>query len=354
MSLTGLRSLVLFCCTFSYLVATGGLTIAQPGSKALMVQTGLQLRELRLSDADPDKFRANFIIWFSWQPQSGQNWSADRVRFTNAVGDPAVKVPIWTQPVSRISGQRFQALIYEGDFKSFNRYEAFPFDAHYLGIRIFCPKIDCGQVNFVSSPDQVTLDRSVPRLLSGWKLTGTGFSIRNLKLPEELNLPANLALRLSSAESTLYSFVLRVERDLVFGLLQIFLPMLLIWLLAYVGLFWEEASPASRFGASALFVAIAFNLGARFLQPAVPYVTLMNLAFLGLYINILLIVFMTTLSFYFRPYKQRHQQIVRVGRGLAPALLGLTVILILPVAPMGKAFFSEGRPEKIQFKDWQP
>ena len=86
-----LRSLVFMCLTLSCLVR-GNSSVAQ--AKPLTVQTGIQLRELRLSDSDPDKFRANFVIWFSWQPQPGHEWSADKVKFTNAVGDATIKVPI--------------------------------------------------------------------------------------------------------------------------------------------------------------------------------------------------------------------------------------------------------------------
>ncbi|MBV9385305.1 MAG: hypothetical protein JOZ78_02640 [Chroococcidiopsidaceae cyanobacterium CP_BM_ER_R8_30] len=341
-----LRSLVFLCLTLSYLVR-GDSSVAQ--TKPLTIQTGIQLRELRLSDSDPDKFRANFIIWFSWQPQSGHEWSADKVKFTNAEGNATIKVPIWTKPAYATSGQRFQAMIYEGDFKTFNRYEAFPFDTHYLGIRVFCPKADCGDVNFVSTPQRLTLDSSAPRIFSGWKIAGMEFAVRHLRLPADLNLPKDSMLRLPTAESTLYSFVLRIERELVFGILQIFLPMLLIWLLAYLGLYWEDSSPASRFGASALFAAIAFNLGARFMEPAVPYLTLMSLAFLSLYINILLIVGITTLSFFLRSQKQSHKRVVTLGRWLAPTLVLLNILLLLPVAPLGKAFYSEAKLEHMQF-----
>lgn len=343
-----------FCLTLGCTTIAPAVT-AQSTEGPLIVQTGIQLRELRLSDSSPDKFHANFLIWFSWKPQPGHNWSTDWVKFTNAIGDPAIKLPIWTKPEQQSSGQRFQAMIYEGEFKAFNRYEAFPVDTHFLGIRIVCPKASCGNVNFVSKPERITLDKSLPSLLSGWTITATGFATRQVKLPEDLNLkPSDQPLQLPSAETTINSFVIRIERNLAAGLLRIAIPMLLVWLLAYVGLFWEDSSPASRFGATALFVAIAFNLATRSLQPAVPYLTLMDFAFLSLYTNILLIVIITTLFFYFRPRKLQHERIVHLGRWLSPALLILTIILLIPAARIGQVSYSEGRPENMQFKIWQP
>lgn len=99
-------------------------------------------------------------------------------------------------------------------------------------------------------------------------------------------------------------------------------------------------------------MAIAFNLAARSLQPAVSYVTLMDLAFLSLYINILLIVVFTTLSF-FHPRKMNHEQIANLGKWLSPVILILTIILLIPAARIGQASYSEGR-ENMQFKDWHP
>lgn len=87
-----------------------------------------------------DEFRADFIIWFSWQPKPGQNWSADKVNFTNAIGDEAIKVAIWTKPDPQLPRQRFQAMIYEGEFKAFNRYEAYPADKLFAGNQARLPK----------------------------------------------------------------------------------------------------------------------------------------------------------------------------------------------------------------------
>lgn len=347
------RLLRFVCLALGWLAIASSVS-AQSTAKPLTVLTGIQLRELRLSDSTPDQFRANFIIWFSWEPQPGQNWSANKVNFTNAIGDPAIKVAIWTKPDPQLPRQRFQAMIYEGEFKAFNRYEAFPADKHLLAIRIVCPKVSCGQVNFISKPERITLDSSIPHVLSDWKITGTGFATQQVKLPEDLNLePSDQSLRLPSAETTINGFVIRVERDLIPGLLRIFIPILLIWLLAYVGFFWEDSSPASRFGATALFVAIAFNLATRSIQPAVSYITLMDLTFLSLYINILLIVFFITLSFYFRPRKKNHERIANLGKWLSPVILILTIILLIPAARIGQATYSEAS-ENMQFKEWQP
>ncbi|UBF28284.1 hypothetical protein K9N68_10605 [Kovacikia minuta CCNUW1] len=343
------------CCLSLGWTAIAPPVTAQSVATPLSVQTGVQLRELRLSDSSPDKFHANFIIWFSWKPQPGQNWSPDRVKFTNAIGDPVIKVPVWTQSNQQPSGQRFHAMLYEGEFKAYSRYEAFPVDAHFLAIRIVCPKVSCGNVRFVSQPERVTLDELIPDKLSGWSIMGTGFATQQLKLPEELNLlPPDRSLQLPFAETTIYSFVFRIRRDLAPGLLRIVFPMLLIWLLAYVGLFWEEASPASGFGGAALFAAIAFNLATRSMQPAVPYLTLMDLAFLSLYVNILLIVIITMVYFYLRPRHHKHRRIAHWGRWLSPALLVLTILLLIPTAKIEQINYSEGRPEHMQFKEWQP
>lgn len=326
---------------------------AQSPVKPLIVETGIQLRELRLSDSNPDQFRANFIVWFSWESKPGQDWSANKVKYTNAIGAPAIKIPIWTKPDSQLPGQHFQAMIYEGEFKAFNRYEAFPVDTHLLTIRIACPKVSCGEVDFVSKPERITLDSSAPHILSDWTITGTGFATQHVNLPRDLNLdPSDQSLRLPSAETTINGFVIGIKRDLIPGLIRIFIPILLIWLLAYVGFFWEDSSPASRFGATALFVAIAFNIAARSLQPAVSYMTLMDLAFLSLYINILLIVVFTTLSFYFRHRKLNYERIVNLGKWLSPTMLILTIILLIPTARIGQASYSEGRENmQMQFKD---
>ncbi len=90
------------------------------------------------------------------------------------------------------------------------------------------------------------------------------------------------------------------------------------------------------------------------MQPAVSYLTLMDLAFLSLYINILLIIVITTLFFYFRPRHQKHARIAHWGRWLSPTLLILTIVLQIPAAKIGQVHYSEGQPENMQFKEWQP
>lgn len=84
------------CLTLGWMIVEAAVAAAPP-AQPLTVQTGIQLRELRLTDSDPDTFRANFIIWFSWESKSGQSWHPDKLRFSNALGDPVVKVPIWTK-----------------------------------------------------------------------------------------------------------------------------------------------------------------------------------------------------------------------------------------------------------------
>jgi hypothetical protein len=326
-------------------------TPASPSPKPLIVHTGIQLRELRLSNSTPDQFRANFIVWYSWYHQSGQNWSPDKVQFTNAIGSSTLKVPIWTKLDQQRPGQRFEATIYEGDFKTFSRYQAFPVDAHLLTIRMICPKINCGNVNFFSSPDRITFDPHIPQILSGWKITGTGWASRQIRLPEELHFKSiDPTLQLPVSVTNLNGFVFEVHRDLWPGIILIFIPMLLIWLLAYIGLYWDDSSPASRFGATALFAAIAFNLATLNLQPAVAYVTLMSLAFLALYVNILIIVVTTTLCFHLRAQKLNHRQISYLGRGLSPAVLLITILLLIPTARLGHELYFERNLEQMQFQ----
>ena len=136
--------------------------------------------------------------------------------------------------------------------------------------------------------------------------------------------PANKLFR----QAVFSGFLIDVRRETSFSMVRLFIPIIIIWLMSYMGLFWDDSSPASRCGTAAIFAAIAFAIGSNQINPMVNYLTVMNVVFLGTYVNIGICFFLVTWMFWLKGRgKKEAMKKAWLAGVIACPLLALATIL---------------------------
>jgi len=251
--------------------------------KPFEVRTSFTLHELRLDETNPDFFQLRFRMGLSWNPEEAPGWDpAEDLRFQNTSHEVSRQrvSPRGKGAAGENLGPdlgRVEVWLVEGNFKGYHDYRGFPIDRHELGIILLSRTLGADDIRFVSTPENLDLSPTLPVRIEGWEVRSLGFHDG----PERF-LHSVPALE-NGGEPAFAAWEISVERDLSYAAVAIFLPMVLIWFFSYLGFFWADSSPASRFGTAAIFAAIAFTLGTRRLTPDVGYLLALDAGFFGLY-----------------------------------------------------------------------
>ncbi|MFP4353102.1 MAG: hypothetical protein ACLFRP_00295 [Puniceicoccaceae bacterium] len=333
-------------------IAASGDEAADQGQPApFEVWTSFTLHELRLDESDPDFFHLRFRMSLSWDPEAAPGWEPeDDIHFYNTSGE-----------VSRhkVSGRgkgtlgeklgpdfgRVEIWLVEGNFKGYHDYRGFPVDQHELGVILLSRTLGADQIRFVSAPENLDLRAALPARIEGWEVRSLGFHDGSDRFLH------SIPVREDGGEPAFAGWEISVERDLSYAAVAIFLPMVLIWFFSYLGFFWSDSSPASRFGTAAIFAAIAFTLGTRRLTPDVGYLLALDAGFFGLYLCIAVNALWVAAIFRLRNRGETApaEKLRRAGIRAAPVLAALAIglSLLLGAAADSDSFF-DGRPPVIR------
>jgi len=287
----------------------------------LVVSLGFSFHELQIAEEFPEVFNARFALSLTWNPQVDPDWSPEDLTFPNAVHAPRVQLI----PAREVDapGLKRVALLVHGTFKGWLDYRAFPLDEHELPIFVASPSEGSKALEFRADPGGLSVRTLSANRLDGWVVHGIGFrsGIDGFNHSAPATADGDIA--------AFGVFTVDVQRGVAHAFIRLLLPLLVIWLMAYAGFFWDGDSPASRCGSAAMFSAIAFSIGTRFMYPDVDYITLLNVAFTGLYINIgISFAFVTAIFYYRKRERPRAARLIWWTGALAcPALIIVTILI---------------------------
>ncbi len=326
---------------------------AEPQGKPLEVWTSFTLHELQMEEDSPDFFHLRFRVSLSWDPSVRPDWDPfEDLFFYNVSGEasrqkvsPKGKGAAGENPGPDL-GQREFWLV-EGIFKGYHDFRGFPFDSHELGIVLLSRSLTPSQLHFVSSPENLDLRPAFPVRIEGWQVHSIGFHDGAEQFRH------STPILVDDDHPAFAAWEIAVDRNLSYAAVAIFLPMLVIWTFSYLGFFWKDSSPASRFGTASIFAAIAFYLGTRRLTPDVGYLLALDAAFFGLYLCIALNALWVAWVFHRRTQNDDSgaNSIRRAGIAVAPllALATFGICLWIGAAAQTDSFFEGISPVRQVF-----
>ncbi len=264
-----------------------------------MVNVTFTLHELRHEPEKPDSFFLRFRMALQWEPRPGFDWEPrEDLHFSNSVGE-VVRTLVVSDGKGAVgeaplpAGGRRETWLVEGDFKSYNDFREYPLDEHQLGVVLLSHSLTPEDLRFVSEPDRLNVRPTFPGRIEGWTLLEMGFYDRSDRFLH------SIAATDGGRSPAFAAWEFLVQRDRAVVFVQIFLPMIILWLFSYLGYFWKGDSPASRFSTAAMFAAIALYLGIRSFSPEVGYLLDIHSLFLALYFLIGLNAFLSTVIHHF-------------------------------------------------------
>lgn len=287
------------------------------------VHLRFSLYEVDLQKGEADVFLARFRMEFEWDPAKLPDFDPKKLSFQNANGEvKVVEVVPDKAPPSASGSRRVEAFMVTGFFKGYLDFQDYPFDSHDLPILMTDPTAAEGTYRFVCPVSSLRKEPAYDAQFDGWKVAGVEFYDTGDSYIHPQ--PANKLFR----QAVFSGFLIDVRREMSFSMVRLFIPIIIIWLMSYMGLFWDDSSPASRCGTAAIFAAIAFAIGSNQINPMVNYLTVMNVVFLGTYVNIGICFFLVTWMFWLKGRgKKEAMKKVWLAGVIACPLLALATIL---------------------------
>lgn len=322
-----LRLLVAVLLLFSVIGRVFGQT------ESNQVWVGFALHELSI---DPQGWEDGFFIRgrldFWWDPNGIESFNPRSTEIFNGLHDvklrPVATSHRSTNPSNIPPNLKHEALLISGTFKAYNDFSDFPFDEHEIGIILFNPDFNENEIHFMTEESALRPQILFPALTNGWRINSVALFTQNEGFRHSVPTTTE------SEEAAFSAIVIQISRNVAADLVRIIFPMILIWGLSYIGHFWNDSSPASRFSGSAMIAAVALSLGVRPLIPGTNYLMAIHAAFLGLYTCIAVDAVTTALAFHAKAQKDdlRERIYRRIGKLASPVLVGIVVLIFFWLA----------------------
>lgn len=200
----------------------------------------------------------------------------------------------------------------------------FPFDRQRLEILIHPPVGEAAMVDFLGATDgpSISLGQRVYSSLAEWAITGIGASAEQI-------------LVFNTETTSQMRFTIEVKRKYNFYIWKVFLPLLLMVLLSWT-VFWIDPSELSsqvQISVTTILTVIAFAFAISTNLPKVPYLTFIDVFFLGCYVFVFITAIELTLVHLAGRSKrdQMGKTIRRFSRIVLPVLFVLTNLLMIAI-----------------------
>ncbi len=276
-----------------------------------------------MQKGETDLFMARFRVEFEWDTAQLPNFDPRKLVFQNAQGEVKMLEVVPSSKAGSSSSRKVEAFLVSGFFKGYFDFQDYPFDLHDLPILLADTAVAEGTYRFVCPAADLRKQPAYDSQFDGWKVDGLEFY--NTGDSYIHPLPANKLFR----QAVFGGFMIDVRRETNFAMVRLFIPIIIIWLMSYMGLFWDDSSPASRCGTAAIFAAIAFAIGSNQINPLVNYLTVMNVVFLGTYVNIGICFILVTWMFWLKGRgKKAEMKRVWLAGVIACPLLALATVLL--------------------------
>jgi len=292
-----------------------------PGSGAV-VSAAIEIRQLYIMIDDPQLFVTRFDITYCWDPKKLPHFDPDSINFLNILDDPKIQsIPQAKQP----KGLRVASRIYEGRFMTINDTSAFPLDAHLLPILFTFPTSGEHEIKLVVNPGDLEASSHSSRQEK--------LKISNVKFQEGqlFGTPMARTSTFRRASGPAYAIVVEATRELSGAALIIWLPMLVVWIIAYTGLWWKSIGAISRASVSALFTAAGLSMSTMTLRPHGDQLDGAILSFILIYLNIVVIMLLSLVAHRYldNGHLKTYQKLRTNGRRyIAPAMLFISIATV--------------------------
>ncbi len=207
------------------------------------------LTELRIRNQSPDTFFARFTLGFE-QPSDAQNQiTIDALEFYDVE-----QLTNFNQQSIETKNGKYTVGMYEGKFRAFKNYRNYPFDTHTLVIAFHLPQYFSKQYTLAPSESGLSDIDITGEAFEQWNITSIDFVVTNVASIEGFPDLSHSHEHLKQLyDEPVYAILISVSRQGSVAIFFIFGPMLILWGLAYTGLFWpNDSSPATRYGSAAI------------------------------------------------------------------------------------------------------
>ena len=244
----------------------------------------------------PNEFQVSGALVMNWSPEARPNFDPKRLRVLNREHYEPVRFG-QESVVNLANGRKLWLGRFEQNVMvASTSYRFFPFDAHVVPM-IFQFSDLLGQGNHYLPMNALRTSlfdvNYVPALANPQstlelRAVGYGISQRQMFWDTMMNQTVYRAggLKQGSAPGyhvlNHYTFYTR-RRLLLSVLLMLLIPMAVIVVNTWLGFFWRESSPATRFGTSGILSAISLYFASRVFRPSVSYLVLTDVWFLVLF-----------------------------------------------------------------------
>lgn len=272
------------------------------------VKVGFLLKSITGYNMKEGKFEADFFLSYtSDKPMP----DGIKPHFTNGIlEDDDLMSQIADEPT-------FKLWKYHATFFAVPDLRNFPFDSQELEIGIEEDDVGIDQIQFIASEEYVNLDADF--IMPGWEVRYQEVRVLNHYYPDRFENDDLYYPR--------FVFRLGVSRYGTHALFTVYVPALIIMLIALSGIWLRANEVDTRINSSApmLAAAVFFHYSLTQELPPTAYMTRADKLMLGVYFGLLVNMFATWAFFFFD--KKHEDRIYHLGRYIVPPLNLLLYVL---------------------------
>ncbi|MEP7211033.1 MAG: hypothetical protein ABI740_09375 [Alphaproteobacteria bacterium] len=277
-------ALLLAACGLA-LPASAQTPAAAPATAAAPVKVGVYINDIQAIDLRNHAFSADIYVWFRNQDETLQPGST--FEFMNVVNaNDHTQTALQKDPLPQPDGSKYELFRHQGLFSTKFSVRTYPFDRQTLKIEIEDQQNTADRQTYVV--DEISMNPNVQ--IPGYDISKPTMTIINKAYPTAFGDLANpQALPYSRAIISI-----PIARPALSGAIKIFLPILIIMMVAAAALVLDPSHVDARVGLAitALLTLVALQFTVSQNLPEVGYLLMLDQVYLASYAFILLVVAM--------------------------------------------------------------
>lgn len=312
------HALFMLCLAAGWLATASGQTPATPQKK---IYAGVYLHDVTKFDQKDGVFDADFELWVKWRGA----FDPDVLTIGNA--SQVEKEEIGQEQDGDWNTKRWRV---RGTLRGEFPVQRFPFDEQTLSVMLELP-VKYGEL----APDLAGSGMRERFSVTGWLYKPNFFPRVSTEIYRSDLGAISSEGRPTKVGRTVFEVTLR--RPLVTAATKLFLPLLVILLVAFVPLFVnpKELEVRASVGVTALLACFAFHFAVSDSMPNVTYITLAETLFLVSYgvCATLLCISVAAAALNERGHHRAHRSLDRVSLFALPVILALACFVAVPSVP---------------------
>ncbi|WP_409433433.1 hypothetical protein ACJ3XI_02710 [Litorimonas sp. RW-G-Af-16] len=250
------------------------------------VLVGGYINEIHAVDLTSHSYPGDIYIWFRWMdPEMRPNETFEFMNFHDP--EAHIQSVTYDEPeVMEADGSFYQVIRHQGAFSTSMPLSKYPFDTQVLKFIIEDAEFGDEELRYVADPDGVTINDELT--LPGYRIGEPRMRIYGKSYPTTFG-------DLNNPETAAYSrvvFEVPITRPWQYGVLKLFLPVLIILMCAGLALMIDPTHTEGRIGLviTALLTLVAMQITTAGSLPEVSYLMLLDYVYLLSYAFILVMM----------------------------------------------------------------